>query len=71
MSRDTPRVADDHRVRMDQARLLRDRALLLLRLQTELADVTIEDDDACASFKKPTDQTPSKKETDLFSDAGE
>jgi hypothetical protein len=56
---------------MDQARLLRDRALLLLRLQTELADVTIEDDDACASFKKPTDQTPSKKETDLFSDAGE
>jgi hypothetical protein len=57
---------------MDQARLLLwlDRALLL-RLQTELADVTIEDDDACASFKKPTDQTPSKKETDLFSDAGE
>ena len=65
MGCESPRVADDHRMRMDHA------GRLALRLYPKRADMTVEGDQAGASFEKPADQSPSKKKNDLFADARE
>jgi hypothetical protein len=44
---------------------------LALRVYPKRADMTVEGDQAGASFEKPADQSPSKKKNDLFADARE
>jgi hypothetical protein len=64
LRRYAPSVADDDRVRMNNAGLR-------LKPQLESADVTVENYEAGATLKKPIDKSPSNKQKDPYADFAE
>ena len=64
LRRRAPRVANDYHMRIDDA-------WLWLCLQMELANVTIENDEAWTALEEAIDQCTGNKQNDAYADLGE